>query len=62
MAKGERLFQAIQGHGGTARLVILPHEDHAYRGRESLHHVVAETFDWLERHVPAVQPVGGANC
>ncbi|HXM57182.1 MAG TPA: prolyl oligopeptidase family serine peptidase [Candidatus Dormibacteraeota bacterium] len=57
--QSERLFQAIQGHGGTARLVILPHEDHAYRGRESLHHVVAETFEWLERHVPGVQTPGG---
>ena len=56
--QSERLFQAIQGHGGTARLVILPFEDHAYRGRESIQHVVAEMFDWVERHVPA--PVLGS--
>jgi dipeptidyl aminopeptidase/acylaminoacyl peptidase len=53
--QSERLFQAIQGHGGTARLVVLPFEDHAYRGRESVLHVVAELFDWTERHVPAEQ-------
>jgi dipeptidyl aminopeptidase/acylaminoacyl peptidase len=48
--QSERLFQAIQGHGGRARLVVLPHEEHGYRGRESVLHVIAETFEWVERH------------
>jgi dipeptidyl aminopeptidase/acylaminoacyl peptidase len=48
--QSERLFQAIQGHGGTARLVVLPFEDHAYRGRESVLHVVAEMLDWTDRY------------
>ena len=47
--QSERLFQAIQGTGGTARLVILPHEEHGYRARESVLHVLAEQFDWLRR-------------
>ncbi len=47
--QSERLFQAIQGTGGTARLVILPHESHAYIARESVLHTLAEQFDWLER-------------
>jgi hypothetical protein len=47
--QSERLFQAIRGNGGTARLVMLPHEGHAYIGRESVMHVVAEELDWLER-------------
>jgi dipeptidyl aminopeptidase/acylaminoacyl peptidase len=47
--QSERLFQAIQGTGGTARLVILPHESHAYISRESVLHVLAEQFDWLDR-------------
>ena len=47
--QSERLFQAIQGSGGTARLVILPHENHGYIGRESVLHVLAEQFGWLER-------------
>jgi Prolyl oligopeptidase family len=47
--QSERLFQAIRGNGGTARLVMLPHEGHAYLGRESVMHVVAEELDWLER-------------
>jgi dipeptidyl aminopeptidase/acylaminoacyl peptidase len=47
--QSERLFQAIQGTGGTARLVVLPHESHGYLARESVLHVLAEQFDWLER-------------
>jgi dipeptidyl aminopeptidase/acylaminoacyl peptidase len=47
--QSERLFQAIQGNGGTARLVILPCESHGYRARESILHVIAETFAWAAR-------------
>ena len=47
--QSERLFQAIQGTGGTARLVILPHESHGYAARESVLHMLAEQLDWLER-------------
>ncbi len=49
--QSERLFQAIQGTGGTARLVILPHESHGYVARESVLHTLAEQFDWLKRWV-----------
>jgi len=47
--QSERLYQAIQGNGGTARLVLLPHESHAYLARESALHVLAEQFEWLRR-------------
>ncbi|HUJ05386.1 MAG TPA: prolyl oligopeptidase family serine peptidase [Streptosporangiaceae bacterium] len=47
--QSERLFQAIGGTGGTARLVILPFENHGYLARESVLHVLAEQFAWLER-------------
>jgi dipeptidyl aminopeptidase/acylaminoacyl peptidase len=47
--QSERLFQAIQATGGTARLVILPHENHGYIARESVLHVLAEQFSWLDR-------------
>jgi dipeptidyl aminopeptidase/acylaminoacyl peptidase len=47
--QSERLFQAIGGNGGTARLVVLPHEGHGYVARESVLHVLAEEFGWLER-------------
>ena len=49
--QSERLFQAIKGSGGTARLVLLPHESHGYRARESVLHVLAEMFDWADRYV-----------
>ena len=49
--QSERLFQAIKGNGGTARLVMLPHESHAYRARESVLHVVAEMLEWADRYV-----------
>jgi dipeptidyl aminopeptidase/acylaminoacyl peptidase len=47
--QSERLFQAIQGTGGIARLVILPYESHGYMARESVLHTLAEQFGWLER-------------
>ncbi len=47
--QSERLYQAIQGNGGTARLVMLPHESHGYLARESVLHVLAEQFAWADR-------------
>ena len=49
--QSERLFQAIKGNGGIARLVMLPHESHGYLARESVLHVLAEMFDWADRYV-----------
>ena len=49
--QSERLYAAIKGHGGIARLVILPHESHGYEARESILHVLAEQFDWFDRFV-----------
>jgi dipeptidyl aminopeptidase/acylaminoacyl peptidase len=49
--QSERLFQAIKGSGGTARLVLLPYESHGYRARESVLHVLAEMFDWADKYV-----------
>lgn len=48
--QSERLFQALQGNGGTARLVMLPHESHGYQARESVLHVLAEMFEWADRY------------
>jgi dipeptidyl aminopeptidase/acylaminoacyl peptidase len=31
--QSERMYQALQGHGVTARLVMLPHESHGYAAR-----------------------------
>lgn len=49
--QSERLFQAIRGNGGTARMVMLPFESHGYSARESILHVLAESFEWADRFV-----------
>lgn len=54
--QSERMFAAIRGTGGTARLVMLPHESHGYRGRESVLHTLAEMIDWFDVHVKAATP------
>lgn len=54
--QSERMYQAIRGNGGTARLVMLPCESHGYVARESVEHVLAETIDWFDRHVKQASP------
>ena len=54
--QSERLFAAMKGLGGTARLVMLPRESHGYRARESILHMLAETDAWLEAHVKEAKP------
>jgi dipeptidyl aminopeptidase/acylaminoacyl peptidase len=49
--QSERLYHAVRGHGGTVRLVLLPHESHGYAARESVEHVLAEMVEWLDRHL-----------
>ncbi len=36
--QSQRMFQAIKGNGGIAKLVMLPLEGHGYRARESVLH------------------------
>ena len=54
--QSERLYQAIKGNGGTARLVMLPHESHGYLARESVLHVLAEQLAWADRWAGAGVP------
>jgi len=54
--QSERMYGALKGHGATARLVILPHESHGYRARESVLHLLWETDRWLETYVKNVPP------
>jgi dipeptidyl aminopeptidase/acylaminoacyl peptidase len=44
-------FEAVRGSGGTARLVLLPFEDHGYRARESVEHVLWEQLRWFDMYV-----------
>ena len=54
--QSERLYGALKGHGATARLVMLPHESHGYRARESILHLMWETDTWLEKYVKNAEP------
>jgi len=47
--QSERMYAAIRGNGGTARLVMLPYEAHGYLGRESIETTLAEMVAWLDR-------------
>lgn len=46
-----RFYNAVKGHGGTSRLVMLPAESHGYRAKESILHMLYEMDTWLETHV-----------
>lgn len=59
--QSERLYAAVKGHGGTARLVMLPHESHGYRAKESVMHTLAEMIDWFDLHVKHKGSPGAAN-
>ncbi len=54
--QSERMYQAIRGVGGTVRLVMLPHEKHGYRARESVGHTLAEMLGWMEKYATARAP------
>ena len=47
----ERFYNAIKGHGGTARYVLLPYESHGYRAKESIMHMLWEQDNMLETYV-----------
>ncbi len=54
--QSRRFYSALKGLGKTARLVMLPHESHGYRSRESVLHVLWETSQWLDKYVKKAQP------
>ena len=52
-----KLYEAIRGNGGTARLVMFPHEPHSYTAMESNEHEVYEMLRWFDKYVKGRQPV-----
>ncbi len=48
--QSERLYEAMKGLGGTVRFVKLPYEDHGYRSREAVGHVLWEMIQWCDRY------------
>jgi len=49
--QSERLYNAIKGHGGTVRFVLLPFESHGYAAKENVLHMLWETNEWLNKYV-----------
>jgi dipeptidyl aminopeptidase/acylaminoacyl peptidase len=45
--QSERLYNAIKGHGGNTRFVILPYESHGYAAKENILHMLWEMDTWL---------------
>lgn len=54
--QSERLFAAISGTGGTARLVMLPLEAHGYAAKESTEHTLFEMIQWFDKYVKNAKP------
>ena len=54
--QSERLFAAMQGTGGTARLVMLPLEAHGYSAKESIEQVLYEQINWFDKYVKNAKP------
>jgi len=54
--QSKRYYAALKGHGATVRLVMLPHESHGYRARESVMHVLYESAEWMDRYVKNAPP------
>jgi dipeptidyl aminopeptidase/acylaminoacyl peptidase len=54
--QSDRMYQAVRGNGGTARLVFLPYEAHGYRARETIEHVLWEKFMWFDKYVKGTVP------
>jgi dipeptidyl aminopeptidase/acylaminoacyl peptidase len=55
-----KLYEAIRGNGGTARLVMLPHEPHWYEAMESNEQLAYEELRWFDRYVKHAAPRRGA--
>ncbi|MFO0676247.1 MAG: prolyl oligopeptidase family serine peptidase [Polyangiaceae bacterium] len=54
--QAKKLYEAIRGNGGTARLVMLPHEPHWYTAMESNEQLVAEMLKWFDKYVKNAPP------
>jgi len=50
-SQSEVFYEAVRGSGGTARLVLLPFEDHGYQAIESIEHVLWEQLRWFDKYV-----------
>ncbi len=53
--QSKRMFAALNALGKTARLCLLPYEDHAYAAEESILHMLWEMQRWMEGDGAQVQ-------
>jgi dipeptidyl aminopeptidase/acylaminoacyl peptidase len=60
--QSERLYMALKGHGATVRYITLPFEAHAYTGRESVLHTLAEMVNWMDKYVKNAPPRNEARA
>ena len=51
-----KLYEAIRGNGGTARLVMLPHGPHWYSAMESNEQLAYEMLRWFDKYVKDAPP------
>jgi dipeptidyl aminopeptidase/acylaminoacyl peptidase len=56
-----KLYEAIRGNGGTARLVMLPHEPHWYSAMESQEQQIYEMLRWFDLYVKNAPPKPAAR-
>jgi len=54
--QAHKLYEAIRGNGGTARLVMLPHEPHWYSAMESNEQLIYEMLRWFDKYVKNAPP------
>ncbi len=54
--QSERMYAAVSGLGGTAKLVMLPSESHGYSARESVLHMLYEQTEWINTYVKNADP------
>lgn len=59
--QASKLYEAIRGNGGTARLVMLPHEPHWYTAMESNEQLIYEMLRWFDKYVKNAQPRAAAG-
>ncbi|MDR3793322.1 MAG: prolyl oligopeptidase family serine peptidase [Terracidiphilus sp.] len=59
--QASKLYEAIRGNGGTARLVLLPHEPHWYTARESNEQLIYEMVTWFDKYVKNAPPRAAAK-
>ncbi|UCC82659.1 MAG: S9 family peptidase, partial [Gemmatimonadota bacterium] len=54
--QSRRFYHAVKGLGGTIKLVMYPHEQHGYRGRETILDALYQQFTWFDRWVKNAPP------